>query len=412
MNSAKIVCYPSKKYLYIYYTKNNKTLKISTDIKIENINQFDFDKQQLKKQYTDYRNVNILLSKKLNDVNTLIAEAIFNNLDVVEYVKTNLAKPKGNTFDILSSFDEYIKQLSSNTSKTRSLAIQKAIKDLKIKIIDSNFTANIVKYLTKNNYASSTILKMVQNVKKYLKYVRKNLNNDVLNDNLDYKVRSSYKASNIIFNFDEIQAIKHYESMNKNEQLVKDFIIFGCLVGCHFKDLIHLNKSKLKNINETLCIVYYRQKTKIECIVPISQEAHEIMEKYNYNFNIITYQNFRLNFKKLLNKIDLFNNETNILNQNNGIETTVKRKDILTFKSTRKYFITKCLNDKIAVTSIMKMIGHSNISEMNNYLLANINDADIDILNEQNHTKTDSEKLLSNMNIIKNNLEGIEISQK
>ncbi|MFZ4799129.1 MAG: hypothetical protein ACOYMA_16630 [Bacteroidia bacterium] len=395
MNKSKLVYYPSKKCIYVYYTKNTKTLKLNTNIKIENVNQFNDKKQSLTKHYKDYQKDNLLLENLVRKINDLINEAIsIGTSEIVQYIKNNLDKNtsiqdtkiinKSLSFDI--SFNDYISTINkkNKTRINRCNVLLKTIKRLKINTLQGikyNFISTIVDELYSNeNNTTPTIKRKVEILKAFLQHIKRQIDSDILNDNIDYKLRKNIHQTNIKFEYDELIELQDYKLKTKdissNEKIAIDFILLSSLIGCHFKDLLNITKSKIKYVNGNNILTYNRHKTLIECKVPLSNEAIKLMNEYDYKFDIISYSTFSLNLKKVLNSIDIFQQETIIKDLNLNKDIIKQRKDVLTLKSARKYFITNQLQNKISHLSIMKMVGHTSIQELNNYLVAELNDID------------------------------------
>jgi site-specific recombinase XerD len=123
--------------------------------------------------------------------------------------------------------------------------------------------------------------------------------------------------------------------------IARDMFIFACYTGLAYVDLIKVNRSCLIEENGTLKIVDHRQKTKTPYHLTVLPKAREILERYNYDMNLMSNQKCNQYLKIIAGSIN----------------TRVN----LSMHVGRHTFATWALSEGIPIEIVSKMLAHTDI---------------------------------------------------
>ncbi|MCW5907300.1 MAG: integrase catalytic domain-containing protein [Chitinophagales bacterium] len=132
-----------------------------------------------------------------------------------------------------------------------------------------------------------------------------------------------------------------------NLQRVKDWFLFQCYTGLSYTDFALFNKSCVQSIQGKYYLYGARTKTGTEYIVPFTDAALKIAERYRYRFSS--------------NCINTYNRELKQLQQLAAIETR------LTTHVARRTFGQMMIDRGVALEVVSKMLGHSATSMTERY---------------------------------------------
>ena len=154
--------------------------------------------------------------------------------------------------------------------------------------IDSNFILNFTTFLTlEKKFCQNTINRHIKFVKQVLNYF------EIKNPKFQprkIKVEKDVATTPKPLSQNQVELIKNC-LLPDHLTTARDFFVFQLETGFHYIDLTQLNR---KNFFENRYIKKYRSKTNIEAILPLTGQALQIAEKYQYNFNRL--QNSEYNF--------------------------------------------------------------------------------------------------------------------
>ena len=85
---------------------------------------------------------------------------------------------------------------------------------------------------------------------------------------------------------EEVEKIRNTKFESERLQRVADFAILEINLGLAYCDLVDIKREDIQQHNETLFIKKKRQKTNVEFLAIVNDEALAILEKYNYNIDI------------------------------------------------------------------------------------------------------------------------------
>jgi integrase len=188
-----------------------------------------------------------------------------------------------------------------------------------------------------DNYVSS----IIKNIKTFFSWLNKDQSLNVgefykkfhlRNENIPILVLLPEELNFFIYN-------KEFEnSISLSLQKTKDLFVIGCTVALRFCDLLALQKSNIRIINETWYLSTRSKKTGAELIMRLPDYAIEILKKYFKLKNTkqilpkISNTNLNKNIKKLLEKAG-FTNPLKKIREKRG-----QQKEILNDKSSSKAY--------------------------------------------------------------------------
>lgn len=145
-------------------------------------------------------------------------------------------------------------------------------------------------------------------------------------DKLEYHPLSIY----------EVNKIMDKNISNERLSKVRDLFVFQCMTGLAYADMAALTKSDIQDG----VIVRRRMKTKVQSIIPILDVTRTILEKYDYKLPVLSNQKYNSYLKELGDIC--------------GIEQELHS------HLARHTCATILLNQGVALTTVSKVLGHSN----------------------------------------------------
>lgn len=93
----------------------------------------------------------------------------------------------------------------------------------------------------------------------------------------------------VFLSFEELEKIKEVQTINKELETAKDWLIMGCYLGQRASDLLRMNKKMIYTKtdaegNSYRFIEITQQKTGNEVVIPLHEEVETILKKYDGDF--------------------------------------------------------------------------------------------------------------------------------
>ena len=93
----------------------------------------------------------------------------------------------------------------------------------------------------------------------------------------------------VFLSFEELEKIKEVQTINKELEIAKDWLIMGCYLGQRASDLLRMNKKMIYTKtdaegNSYRFIEITQQKTGKEVVIPLHDEVETILKKYDGDF--------------------------------------------------------------------------------------------------------------------------------
>lgn len=396
--------------IQLVYCANNQQIKLDTSVRAR-IKDWNHSKQLILSSVSEIgkssKELNDILHEKKNKVLTIVKEfkrEHENNTSTVPDPDTIFVKERFNEVKmdiraekpLLVHLQEYIQERKSNldivydgmekdkrSGEYKTLShYEGLLNDLKefseetgrtfyFRDIDKKFKESLIKfYLTKGSnkkkkkgLGNGTLKKKFSKLKSFLNCKTE----DGVNKKLDYQ-SFSLKEYKVAESDDNIYAltIKEFEQFKnlplkiEKLELARDYYMLSCATGLRWSDVCRLNKSKVKNGNITTNIL----KTGQTLTIPLNPISEFILRKYDYQLPEISKTEIDRRLKLLWCVIKSSVpslNESTLYKYYIGrsmIEEYYPKYELLTFHTSRKYFISYLIFKGVPIDQIRKFSGH------------------------------------------------------
>lgn len=202
-----------------------------------------------------------------------------------------------------------------------------------------NFKLDLLK-----NYEGTTVACMLSKVRTAFIY---GINNDKLHTNPFSKVSVGKKTKDVEkLDDDEVEVIREKSFVGRLE-CVKDLFLFQCYTALSYVDMANLTQSDIKCDDGIHYIRKPRQKTKVVFFTVLTDEAMEILHKYDYKLPILSNQKYNSYLKEIGDICQI-------------------RKPLHSHLA-RHTCATRLLNSGIPIEIVAKVLGHTNTEQTRHY---------------------------------------------
>ena len=299
----------------------------------------------------------------------------------LSYVKNEIGKSyaKGtvkNYFTTVKHLEEFVK------AKYKS-------SDIDIRQVKPNFILDFKQYVTRKKEEGQMChqngyIKHFQRIKRIINYA---IMNEWIDKNPFQKIKEKpIEKEKVYLTKDEILKIESQNLPKDGLGVTRDMFLFCCYTGLSFCDLIDLSRSNISlGIDGRKRIHIKRNKTNIDSIIPVLQQAEQILTQYinlpcEYNsgriFPSITNQCYNRNLTSILGKCKI-------------------NKSISSHKARHTFATTICAENGVPIDTTAKMMGHTNLKTTKIYYQTTDErmGRDIDALEEKLNTKMKRKKI-------------------
>jgi integrase/recombinase XerD len=246
------------------------------------INNFDDKKQRLKASHPYCKDYNLLIEKKLADINTIeVNYRLSNKILTLDNLMTELNNPTSRIDFIKFWTDEMIRQkeiLKSGTYRQQMTMLNK-VKEFKNPLffyeITEDFVQDLKTYCKKKlKNTDSTISSLLKSFKKYLHIAnKKGISTPVRFDDIKNK---AFKGNRTYLTPEEINKMYKFWSSEFISDTYKNILsrfLFSCFTGLRFSDIQNLTQD---NFTDDL-IVFTTQKTTKFQRIPLNNSAKKFI---------------------------------------------------------------------------------------------------------------------------------------
>ncbi len=218
-------------------------------------------------------------------------------------------------------------------------------------ILAMDFTITVAKsfltYLREQGKQHNTSIHIVYCMKAVLGYAA---SNEMIpyNPLAALKLRKLPPDLPVHLNMDELIKLQEYQPTGRMYKKAKDLFMFQCLTGLDYGDLMTVGKRHILHHGGMSYIVKKRNKNGNESIIPYTDQARLIFEKYNYNLKILSNQKYNTILKTIAQKINI----------NKHLTTHVGRKTFAMYMLNQEGYTLEALS---------KILGHKKISTTETY---------------------------------------------
>lgn len=193
-------------------------------------------------------------------------------------------------------------------------------------------------------YEGTSVACMLSKVRTAFIYA---INNDKLSTNPFSKVSVGKKTKDVEkLDDDEVEVIREKSFVGRLE-CVKDLFLFQCYTALSYVDMANLTQSDIKCDDGIYYIRKPRQKTKVVFFTVLTDEAMEILHKYDYKLPILSNQKYNSYLKEIGDICQI-------------------RKPLHSHLA-RHTCATRLLNSGIPIEIVAKVLGHTNTEQTRHY---------------------------------------------
>lgn len=314
---------------------------------------FDEKKQRVKNSHSYSKDFNLLIEKKLADINTIeVNYRLSSKILTLQLLTEELENPTGRIDFIKFWSDEMERQkdiLKPGTYRQQMTMLNK-VKEFKNPLFFYEITADFIQDLKthckkklKNN--DNTIGSLIKSFKKYLHIAnKKGIATPISFDDIKNK---SFKGNRTFLTSLELKKIYSYwnsEFINETHKNILSRFLFSCFTGLRFSDMISLTSD---NFVENI-IVFTAEKTGKFQRIPMNKTAQKFVCSKNIFFGSYTGEYINRELKTIATFLGI-------------------RKNI-SYHVSRHTFATNFLICGGRVEHLQKILGHSKIEDTMIYI--------------------------------------------
>lgn len=414
ISELKVYSNNGYKYIYIYYKRDGKTIRINTKCKwfknkmtVDNyynskMHDFEFLNKRiinLKRKVDEYirdeyafavipdvnqkgcleymKNYDLIRSKKLFPNKVRKDETL-----LVDYYKRFFESKKASPFIKPISLKNYMTLQNFLTDFEKFSHKKLLLEDINESLINQMITFSQTElkkkdgYITKGVLQQNTLKKRLDVFKEFLIWLS---DKDIKTFNIHKlfpKIEKTSKEVVYVTN-DEIKQlilIRH-KIEGKYNKIAFDSFIFNCECGLRFQDLCNLSKNDFKKIPQGYILTKELNKhsvkfSSISQIPIVNPLLIEIVETYDFHFDIKRNQDYNRTLHNLFKKHEMFTEKVSVKRKYINGKILVKdvfKNDVITCHSCRRSMITNALMDGYNAAQVMQMSGHKNLKILEKY---------------------------------------------
>ncbi|WP_282080859.1 site-specific integrase [Aquimarina algiphila] len=352
-------------YLQIYLNKR-KRIPLYISVKPE---EFDRKKQRIIKRCKYYKDYNLIIEKKLADINKIEVNYRLNNQSLtLDRLLEELEQPSlrvdylAFAKRILESQKDVLKESTYKQQKGALSKIEKFKSPLYFYDINEQFLIDFRSWMkNKEKNKPATIEGTIKNFKKYLHVAnKKGINTELKFDDISVKKMT---GDRLFLLPNELKLLVDY----RNSQFVKDShknilsrFLFSCFTGIRISDIENITEENF--IGDHL--VFTMQKTSKFIRIKLNNYAKQMVNFPKLWDGEYTREHINRELKTIANQLGI--------------------KKRLYFHSSRHTFATNFLISGGRIENLQKLLGHSEIKETMIYvhIVERITDDQIDLMND------------------------------
>jgi len=293
-----------------------------------------------------------------------LKEYILNRIESLDIIYDGLNKDKrSGQYKTLSHYEGLYTDLvkfSKETNKTYLFRdIDKKFKDGLIKF----YLVKGSKKEKKRGLSNGTLKKKFAKLKAFLNAMTE----EGVNKNLSYKSFSmkDFKLADpddniYALTIVEFEKFKNHPLKIEKLELARDYYLLSCASGLRWSDVSRLNKNKIKKGSIVTDIL----KTRQTLTIPLNPISESILKKYDYQLPPLSKaemdRRLKLIWIIMAGEIPTLKEQTlyKYFIGSSMIEEYYPKYELLSFHTSRKYFITYLVYKKVAIDQVRKLSGH------------------------------------------------------
>ncbi len=217
-------------------------------------------------------------------------------------------------------------------------------------------------YRTKGNLSNKTINKRFDCIFTFIDNFYQNRINELQKPRLETLPRKIIRLDK-----NDLNILSSLEIPDTRLATIRDYLLFLCLTGLRFSDFVRLDRTFYhEDTNE---IVLKATKTSAECHIFLFDKAKEIAFRHDFKFNEYSNQSLNRAIHELLDKYDLFSEDTTLEYMQKGRKVcSKKRRDWITCHAGRRSYISIMVENGLGLYELMSTTGHKKIDTLKFYI--------------------------------------------
>lgn len=177
----------------------------------------------------------------------------------------------------------------------------------------------------------------------------------------------------------QVEKLYQCKGLKPKEEEVRDLFVLNCNLGQRFNDFISKVNRNTIYVNERgiEVVELIQEKRNHRVIVPITQQAKEILEKYHYQLPKYTSTQANYYLDKIALKAGLTNMVQILSEDHNDYKSTqVPLYSLISTHTARRTFATRCYYKwGIDILTLSKLLGHATLQQTEEYIKVTSNQA-------------------------------------
>lgn len=274
--------------------------------------------------------------------------------------------------DLVDQVKEWNKNRWSN-GKSRQLnqvsaGVERFHPKMKVTEINFNWLQNYCDFLVSEGKENNTIKSNhIKNIKIICGFAKKRLGINVPDDVEDFSWFAT-KKQNFTPTRSEIEKIIDIENLTLTEKHIRDTFIVSCFTGLRESDLRDIKLEMIGKQKEQNFLRVVMEKTGLDYSIPISDKVWEILKSYDFSIPKYSQQTYNRTIKKIADKVVNGVFVKYRFEGKNKVKKLVKRADMFTTHTARRFFGRNWIDSGGSVFILMKILGHGSIETTLRYI--------------------------------------------
>ena len=349
-----------KSSILLYVYANGQKRYIPTGLSIPPA---DFTKKgRVKKAYPQSVRYNRLILSKINEIESQLLDGVKPNMigkgggDFISYLRKYIEEEK-----VLS--DNTIRKYRTALNHLESFMLEQGVKEIEFDAIDRKFGGQFLDYLSRMNAGPNGKRRSISVIKKLMGYSQE-LGYHDSNEWTNIKTPPEVCRPKIYLSKEEIEQIRTLDlSASPHLERHRDLFLIGYRLIMRYCDVVRINRSMVIEHRGKRMLSYTSQKTNIKVTIPLTNQTHELIAKYDYILDFTTNQQINRELKRIAAMAGL----TYTAQEGKVVKPKC---ELVTFHTARRSGATNAYMDGMNMKTLLDVGGWKKLSTLQTYLRA------------------------------------------
>lgn len=305
-------------------------------------------------------------------------------------VNTEVRKPVLKLNDYISTYIKDAikgKRLSSQQRKYSKVSIKNLIgfqvqfnsyqrsisESLNYDNINAIFLRDFIQFFREKNYSQNTISRHIKHLRMFMRTSRKEgLHTNYEIDHQRFKVRQM-EVEQIFLNEIELNKLFKIDlTLKPKLEIVRDVFLIGCYIAQRYSDYRSITKDQLIQLDdEKKAIEILQSKTDRRIILPLRNEAIELLKKYDYTLPYTYEQQINTKIREIGKMAGLDELvEVKVISGGRMRTKSIPRYKFIKTHTARRSGCTNMYLANVPINEIMTISGHQTVYDFMKYIRA------------------------------------------